>query len=116
MSVMHDVTTPILRPGRTKEEYLEAAMQVRTSIHTADIPSNLQEGLVRYFLDGIRPGDFLLAVLKNDLRDAVSRAVDPSVLGPLVMWLNNCVPAPSWGDARAVEAWISQKAEERGTR
>lgn len=102
---MQDCSTLILHP----EIDGEPEIPLHISMEEAGIPRTLQPGLVRYFLQGIRPGDFLQAVLKNDLRGAVVRASDPSSLGPLVLWLNTCVPHPSWGSPQAVERWITYK-------
>lgn len=107
---MQDVSTIILHP----EIDGEPGIPLHISMEEAGIPRNLQPGLVRYFLEGIRPGDFLQAVLKNDLREATVRnAGDPYDLHKLIIWLNNCVPAPSWGSPQDVERWITRKAIER---
>ena len=105
MSEILDVTTTILHPPPRHE----AEILILTSLGISDVPVNLHQGLCNYLLLGIRPGDFLTAVLKNDLRDAVCRSIDPSKLGPLVEWLNNAVPAPSWGSPQRVERWITYK-------
>lgn len=113
---MIDVTAPILRPNHLPADRSETTATINNSLMRAGVPEHLWPGLVRYFIMGIKPGDFLLAVLKNDLKDAVVRAGDPSILGPLIMWLNNCVPAPSWGDPAAVEGWMARKTNEQRIR
>lgn len=107
---MEDLSGLILVPGdRTPEDI---ATTLYASMSDADIPTHLREGLIRYFRDQIRPGGFLEAVLKNNLREAVMRATtDYSVLGRLVLWLNNAVPAPSWGSPQAVEWWLTRERE-----
>jgi len=38
------------------------------------IPERMMGGINRYINDGIKPGDFLCAVIDNDLRDSCGRA------------------------------------------
>jgi hypothetical protein len=97
----------------TYTDYTAAGIQLIESLTAARVPLTLHKGLVRYFLDGIPPGHFLRAVLENNLQDAVLRADEPACLHSLILWLLNVVPAPSWGDPRAVEQWIARKAAER---
>jgi hypothetical protein len=68
----------------------------------------LMPGLQRYFDQRVRPGDFLCAVLKNDLAEACGRAdrINAPLLPAIVAWLNMHAPATSWGSAAVVEAWL----------
>jgi hypothetical protein len=65
-------------------------------------------GLVRYLVHRIPPGDFLLAVLSNDLMEAVSRGDDASVAGlrSLVRFLHNDTPWSAHGSLAIVRAWV----------
>jgi hypothetical protein len=76
------------------------------------IPERMQDALQRYVLDRIKPGDFLTAVLSNDLRNAVIRADSENLplLSLYVSWLYNVAPAPCWGSPDAVRAWLADKA------
>ena len=75
----------------------------------AAIPRHLRGGLDRYFQERILPGQFLQAVLANDLREAVCRCTDretllalPEMLQALYTWgPGNCL-----GSREAVEAWV----------
>ena len=77
----------------------------------ADIPLTHRAALMRYILNHIKPGDFLTAVLSNDLRNAVNRA-DATVSLPLlrtyVRWLcwAGVVVPHCHGSREAVEAWV----------
>jgi hypothetical protein len=71
------------------------------------IPEHLRDGMRRYIFDGVPTGDFLAAVLANDLRDAAVRAdhINLMALPEIVRFLHNEAPAACWGDARRVRAW-----------
>lgn len=76
------------------------------------IPQTLHSGLVRYLVDGLRPGSFLCAVLENDLREAVVRANPEEhllALPALVRFLFNETPAQCHGGAEAVRVWCGQR-------
>jgi hypothetical protein len=72
------------------------------------LPEYMRGGMQRYIQDGVAPGDFLQAVLKNDLMHAVGQADDANVkLLPLyVRWLYNEVPGAAWGSEENFKNWI----------
>ncbi len=74
------------------------------------IPATLHEGLIEYLAARRPTGDFLRAVLGNNLQQTCGRAdiVNRSVLYELVCFLNNFAPGQSWGSPGAVEAWLSE--------
>lgn len=67
----------------------------------------MAEGLQGWFEQGIPVGDFLTAVLSNNLRESFGRAdhINVRCLHQLVQWLYWEAPATSWGSAENVEAW-----------
>jgi hypothetical protein len=71
------------------------------------VPENLRGGLVRWIVKGTPPGSFLLAVLNNDLLNAVARVDEENkpYLGGLVKWLYNHTPTGCWGAPDRVTAW-----------
>ncbi len=73
------------------------------------IPESMCGGLERYLESHVRPGQFLSAVLQNDLREAVGRADDKNVrlLHVYVAYLYNEAPAKSWGSKEAFDAWLT---------
>lgn len=73
----------------------------------AAVPSHLRPGLRRWVEQGIAPGGFLLAVLRDDLAAAQVRADSVSLAGlpALLAWRDNHAPAECWGSAVAVRAW-----------
>ena len=53
-------------------------------------------------------GSFLMAVLRNDLKDAVNRA-DPGMFASLKEIVMYCwweIPSPCWGSPKAVHQWL----------
>jgi len=80
------------------------------------IPEYMQGGLQRYLEEHIRPGDFLEAVICNDLRGAAVRADDINIhlLGEYMKWFYNEVPITCWGSPENYKAWIENKQEVEG--
>lgn len=75
------------------------------------IPEHMQAALRRYVLEGIKPGDFLTAVICNDLRNAVGRADGENLplLSLYVMWLYNIAPGSCWGSPEAMAKWMAER-------
>lgn len=71
------------------------------------IPPNLRPGITRWIEEGFVPGDFLQAVIKNDLRDAFGRADETSraALFDIVSWFHCHAPSPCWGGAESMRDW-----------
>jgi len=74
------------------------------------VPSHIREPIRQYVMRGILPGDFLTAVLRNDLTAAITRAdsTNRAALYEIVMFLLNYVPWAAWGTAERISTWISQ--------
>ena len=76
------------------------------------IPDYMQYGLISYFEKRQPVGDFLTALLENDLMGAFMVADDTNkeCMSSYVMWLYNCPPGRSpstWGSPTAVAHWLS---------
>jgi hypothetical protein len=71
------------------------------------LPASLREGIRRYLEEHILPGDFLQAVLKNDLREAALRADDDNRkwVADLALWLHLYAPDQSWGSPGQLRWW-----------
>lgn len=78
--------------------------------HGTDVPRHIRGSLWRWATQGIPPGSFLQAVLRNDLRAACERAdeINRVRLYDIVAWLYNSAPAECWGSPDKVEAWLSR--------
>lgn len=79
----------------------------------ARVPEHLRDGLSNYLEHRLPPGGFLMAVLSNDLREAMGRADETSRAGlfDLVCYLYNCAPANAWGSPDRVKAWLLADVE-----
>lgn len=72
------------------------------------LPVWMLQSLKRYVFDGIPPGDFLIAVLHNDLKESIGRADENSLehLHVLVSFCYMELPGNCWGSREAVDAWL----------
>lgn len=77
----------------------------------ADVPEHIQEGLRDYVERHWEPGDFLSAVLSNDLKEAMGRADEQSRAGlfAIVKWLYNETPSTCWGSPERFANWLMDK-------
>lgn len=73
----------------------------------SELPEHMRDAMQRYLEQGIPPGDFLSAVLNNDLRETCSRAdhINRYLLFDYVRWLYNNAPVAAWGYQGAVRDW-----------
>lgn len=85
----------------TKQQLTLDAMKCGVPIHDID-------GLVRYAFEGVPVGDFLEAVLENNLMEAYGRADETNTYAMLqiVTFVYNYMPAPCHGSPEKVAAWI----------
>lgn len=79
------------------------------------IRPNMLDSLYRYIEDGCPTGDFLRAVLSNDLKESFGRADEQNreTLFDIVSFLYNEAPAPCWGSPDLVKAWLEKETAER---
>lgn len=71
------------------------------------LPAHMREGAYNYVMFGQPPGDFLRAVLVNDLNGAAQKADGQNrhALFLWAQWLDH-IPMICWGSSSAVERWI----------
>jgi hypothetical protein len=74
------------------------------------LPEHMQAGMLRWIENGVLPGDFLQAVLRNEFAEAVSRAdtINGARLISYAHFLYTAPPA-CWGSKEKVEAWAAHK-------
>lgn len=72
------------------------------------IPDRIKESLIAYASRGVPTGDFLRAVLSNDLRMALAKADVESMdaLPSIVHFIYNQLPPRCHGSADTVKLWI----------
>lgn len=75
------------------------------------IGPDIIESLNLYVNHRIPTGDFLLAVLSNDLREAVGRADSENiqVIPEIVAYIYNRLPADCWGSRDKVRSWLKAR-------
>lgn len=76
------------------------------------LPPNLRAGFRAYIDDHHEPGDFIMAVLENNLRDAFGRAdlVSRAALFDIVVFMWNDAPSVCWGSPEKVAKWLKDGA------
>jgi len=73
------------------------------------IRENMMDSLQRYINEKVPVGDFLTAVLENNLSEACGRADDENLrnIPAYVAYLYNEAPSPCWGSPGKVKEWLS---------
>lgn len=77
------------------------------------IPEYMMAGLKRYIDDHCGTGHFLMAVLENNLKEAVHRADEHNLenLPAYVHYLYNKAPSQCWGSPEKVSKWLAEEEE-----
>lgn len=76
------------------------------------LPPHMHDAVIAYFVERQRPGDFLSAVLQNDLAGAIVRAdeVNFARLREWARFLHNFTPPGSCGSRENFDAWLKGPA------
>lgn len=74
------------------------------------IPEHMMAALADYIERGLKPGDFLCAVIRNDMVEARARADIGNLraLQAYAAYLYDEAPAECWGSAEKMEAWMAR--------
>lgn len=94
---------------------MELREEDKKALFDCDIPGYMHGAIVNWIEDGLKPGDFLTAVIDNNLKEAALRADDTNInyLKDYIMWFYNHAPSDIWGFAGATEKWCERvKAEQ----
>ena len=75
------------------------------------LPEHMRSGARLYIEDGIPPGDFMLAILTNDLKGAFGRAdeINRSLIETWIRWTYNDIPGGAQGSVELVQAWMNAR-------
>lgn len=78
------------------------------------IPAYMMDDLNRYVHEHIAPGDFLQAVICNDLCEAVTRAdhINMQNLPAYAAYFYNEAPRACWGSVENMDAWLDARKVE----
>jgi hypothetical protein len=79
-----------------------------TGVYDA-IPERMRTPMVEYVRNRKRPGDFLTAVICNDLKGAIGNAdkENSELLRLYVMWFYNIAPADCQGSKEKMNTWLN---------
>jgi len=91
-----------------RDELIREIIEKRLNEQIEMIPVHMREAVRNYIYHRIEPGDFLYAVLTNDLSEAACRADDINKLylakwGQFLIW---ALPRGAWGSKEKVDAWL----------
>ena len=78
------------------------------------LPEHCREGMRRYIENGTIPGNFLRAVICNDLVGVIGFADEVSklVLADYVIFLRWEIPGKAWGSEEKMKAWAEARRTE----
>lgn len=81
------------------------------------LPEPLRGAMQRYIEHGIIPGDFLQAVICNDLKESFGRADEGNIarMFDIVSFMYNEVPLHIWGSKERMITWHKMKTRKRFT-
>jgi hypothetical protein len=82
-----------------------------TKAHNYAIPPATQNNLVYYIIDRRHPGQFLEAVLSNNLKESVARAdeYNQAALAEIIKFMYNHAPMNCYGSPEHFRAWLEGK-------
>lgn len=77
----------------------------------AAMPDDMKDSIIKYIEYGAKPGDFLTAVITNNLRNAVGHANETNLplLKLYVQWFYNVAPGGSQGDVQKMQSWMQSR-------
>ena len=78
------------------------------------LPEHIRGATQRYIERGILPGDFLQAVICNDLKESFARADEENIakMFDIVSFFYNEVPRLCWGSKERMKTWMANKEAE----
>lgn len=97
------------RRGKELYDGMTRAIEVLSAPNPNFCPLRVQSSLEAY-VRGLPPGDFIRAVLSNDLNEAIARADDVNIhaLPHIVAYVREHLPALSWGSKANVDRWLKR--------
>lgn len=101
----------ILIDSRSHAALIEAALS--PSCNSSLAPLRIVVALEGYRDRWLLPGDFLQAVLRNDLKAAIALADDSNVLllRHIVAWCYTNLPSAAWGSREKIAEWLLGKQQ-----
>ena len=86
------------------------------SIDYSKLPVSLRGGAQRYIEQGVTPGGFMQAVIRNDLALAIGRTDSNNLawIRDIVSFWYNEAPGACWGSREKMDAWVERGGAGRG--
>ena len=115
---INEVWHPVIQRecARMDREYVmskenEGTFELNSSRDSDACPEIIQEALRDYEANGHIKGDFVMAMLKNDLTNAIGRADSTNfrLIPAINCFIFNRLDSRCWGNPKKVEHWISHK-------
>lgn len=84
-------------------------------LNYSGLPEHIQKGVRLYIEQGIPTGDFLRAVIENNLRESFARAdhINGPRLQEIVQWFHWEAPSLCWGSPQRRLDWMRRFAREQ---
>lgn len=101
--------------GKCKErDHLREVLENWKAPDSMRIPLYMHDAIIAWAVDYIRPGGFLMAVLQNNLVQAVnlSDQDNASALRSYATFVYNELPSECWGSSEQCESWIGKGIKE----
>jgi len=79
-------------------------------LNTSGIPDYMHQGIIDYYNEGIELGDFLSAVINNDLKGAFRYADSTNIAHVIdyLRWFYWYAPSQTWGYPGAVATYLEE--------
>lgn len=83
--------------------------KMEEDLKNCGVPRHMHSAYINYIFNGVPPGDFLTAVLSNQLKEAFSRADDLNTahMQNHVRFLYEHAPIGCWYNPRNIDMWIT---------
>ena len=97
-----------------ERQYMDSA-EYQLDVALQMLPEHGRDTMKNYIMHGIPTGNFLSALMSNDLCETFGRADEfnrPRIYD-YVFFLYNYAPSTCWGSREKVDAWIKRFADKR---
>jgi hypothetical protein len=92
-------------------DYERSEGELQDKYRWGSIPRYMRGGVTRYIEFHIPPGNFLTAVISNDLKEACARADETNqrLLFDYVQFFWNQAPSACWGSPAKMAEWLKER-------
>ena len=78
------------------------------NLNSCGIPDKMHGAIIRYIVNHCEPGNFLCAVIENDLKDSFRCADDENklIIENYIRFFYNYAPSDCWGSPEKMAEWL----------